>query len=56
MYLETPAGGTYSYVVDRINGDDGTDAEFWQGFDPENYVPAGSPQAAISAGNPDIEG
>ena len=55
MYLETPAGGFYSYVVDRLN-DDGTDAESWSGFDPDQYVPSGDVQSGVAAGNPDIEG
>jgi len=37
-YLETPSGQTSAYVVER-QGEHGTDADPWQPFDPETWLP-----------------
>jgi hypothetical protein len=55
MYLESPTGATESYSVVRHN-EDGSDAESWQPFDPESFVPPGEMQPPGSAGWPDVEG
>jgi len=56
FYLESPAGHTESYVLNRSNEEDGTDAESWAPFNPEDYVPPGEQVPPGAAGWPDIEG
>lgn len=55
FYLESPTGEIESYVHGRMN-DDGTDASFWQPFDPSQFVPPEEMAAPGDAGWPDMEG
>jgi hypothetical protein len=55
FHLLKPDGTCESYVIGRLN-DDGTDAEEWQDFDPEAYIPQEQQLPPGSAGWPDVEG
>lgn len=56
FHLESPDGILYSYNENRLN-DDGSDADVWGIFDPEEWAPPGnSTPPPGSAGWPDQEG
>jgi hypothetical protein len=54
FHLVRPDGGFESYVTGRMN-EDGSDADEWQPFDPEAYIPHEMQLPPGSSGWPDIE-
>lgn len=56
MYLESPDGETESYVIGRQEGEYGDDADEWQPFNPDDYMPQDVTVPPGTAGWPDVEG